>query len=155
MGGCPYPGINSADLFRLLHQGYRMDPAPLCPPDVDAIVRRCWAAAPEDRPDFAELARELSIVEEKVAQQPLRERMEIENDDGYTEFSHVPDDRLQYASIEFRPGAIGAHAGARMTTEEGMQAGRDGQATKRSSTTSFGTSGYGSGEHASFESLDA
>ena len=152
-----------------------MEPAPLCPPELDAIMRRCWAAAPEARPDFTTLAQELAAVAEEAAVAAVEEGEVVEGeqvDEGYTEFSSVQENHLPYACIDFKQTT---KTKTTMTTttqkeddeqeegevvvvmveevggddeEEGRKRGKRG-----SSTTSCGTSGYGSGDQALFENL--
>ena len=143
LGGCPYPGVNGADLLRLLQAGYRMEPAPLCPPEVDAIARRCWASAPEERPCFGALAAELKQAEEHS----IAALTSVDADEGYTEFSHPSSDsnqknRMNYASIDFATSVIPKESLMVDVVVEGSKG-----SGHRASTTSCSTSGYGSGEH--------
>ncbi|XP_064636645.1 vascular endothelial growth factor receptor 1-like isoform X2 [Lineus longissimus] len=68
LGANPYPGLELNETFiDKLRDGYRMDRPEFGPSDVNTLMRDCWQAEPEDRPNFSELAERLgSLLENKV-----------------------------------------------------------------------------------------
>ena len=56
LGGSPYPGLPTEDLFSFLEQGRRMDQSELCPLEIYAVMRDCWERNPNDRPLFSQIA---------------------------------------------------------------------------------------------------
>lgn len=62
MGGSPYPGLPTEDLFSFLEDGKRMDCPERCPKDVYEIMYDCWTKSPYSRPLFAQLVERLNNV---------------------------------------------------------------------------------------------
>ena len=62
LGGSPYPGLPTEELFPFLEEGKRMDRPEICPKDVYEIMKSCWAKSPYDRPLFAHIVEGLSNV---------------------------------------------------------------------------------------------
>ena len=60
----PYPGMSNEKLFKFLAKGNHMERPKDCPRSVYAIMERCWALAPEDRPTFVEVR---TMIEEATA----------------------------------------------------------------------------------------
>ncbi|XP_078737286.1 mast/stem cell growth factor receptor Kit-like [Lampetra fluviatilis] len=59
-GEAPYPGMAVDDKFyRLICDGYCMQPPPRCPPQVRKVMHRCWSYAPLERPTFEAILTEL------------------------------------------------------------------------------------------------
>nr|XP_032832834.1 mast/stem cell growth factor receptor kita-like [Petromyzon marinus] len=59
-GEAPYPGMAVDDKFyRLICDGYCMQPPPRCPPQVREVMHRCWSHAPLERPTFEAILAEL------------------------------------------------------------------------------------------------
>ncbi|PSC76682.1 kinase [Micractinium conductrix] len=46
-------------ILQVTQHGLRPPPLPTCPPALAALIARCWAEAPADRPQFSELVTEL------------------------------------------------------------------------------------------------
>ena len=42
-------------LWRVEREGERLEKPPDCPQELYAVMRRCWACYPADRPSFAQL----------------------------------------------------------------------------------------------------
>ncbi|KAI0219602.1 Tyrosine-protein kinase receptor torso [Lamellibrachia satsuma] len=55
LGGSPYPGITSQQLFRLLKQDYRMEQPDNCSRQIYDVMMACWSTSPTDRPSFTQL----------------------------------------------------------------------------------------------------
>nr|XP_020464821.1 protein-tyrosine kinase 6-like [Monopterus albus] len=54
-GGIPYPAFSNQEVYLQVTKGYRM-PAPAnCPDFLYNIMLKCWAAEPDNRPDFNSL----------------------------------------------------------------------------------------------------
>ncbi|XP_062512469.1 fibroblast growth factor receptor 4-like [Corticium candelabrum] len=68
LGGSPYPGIPIEQLYYLLVNGHRMSCPPNSPRRLYDVMLRCWAADPSQRPQFADLVRDIcSVVDELCA----------------------------------------------------------------------------------------
>ncbi|KAL6463654.1 hypothetical protein MHYP_G00280450 [Metynnis hypsauchen] len=65
LGVCPYPGMTNQQAREQVEKGYRMSCPQKCPDEVYKIMQRCWDYKPENRPKFAEIHRELSLVKKK------------------------------------------------------------------------------------------
>ena len=61
-GAVPYPSMNNASILPELLQGYRMEQPVECPDDVYSLMTKCWRADPLDRPAFADIKEELSLI---------------------------------------------------------------------------------------------
>ena len=55
LGGSPYPGLPTEDLFGFLEAGRRMEQPDACPLEFFAIMNDCWEKNPNDRPLFSQL----------------------------------------------------------------------------------------------------
>ena len=55
MGGTPYPGIPTNQLFEELRRGYRMPKPEYCPSEIYDVMGWCWNESPELRPTFERL----------------------------------------------------------------------------------------------------
>ncbi|KAF8785487.1 Vascular endothelial growth factor receptor 1 like protein [Argiope bruennichi] len=57
LGSNPYPGIEiDEEFYKRLNAGFRMERPDYCPEDVYDIMKDCWLANPDDRPDFSQIA---------------------------------------------------------------------------------------------------
>ncbi|CAG0888866.1 unnamed protein product [Darwinula stevensoni] len=56
LGKTPYPGINGAELVRLLQTGYRMEAPRFADHHFYEIMRKCWDEDPSNRPTFHALS---------------------------------------------------------------------------------------------------
>ncbi|CAG0893546.1 unnamed protein product [Darwinula stevensoni] len=56
LGKTPYPGMNGAELVRLLQTGYRMEAPRFADHHIYQIMTRCWDEDPKDRPTFSALS---------------------------------------------------------------------------------------------------
>lgn len=54
-GGNPYPALNNQEVFQQVSSGYRMPAPAKCPKFLYQTMLSCWAAEPNDRPDFKTL----------------------------------------------------------------------------------------------------
>ncbi|XP_057313104.1 fibroblast growth factor receptor 2-like [Hydractinia symbiolongicarpus] len=62
LGGSPYPGLPTEDLFSFLEKGKRMDPPEMCPKGVYEIMMECWTRSPYERPMFLQICHRLEAV---------------------------------------------------------------------------------------------
>uniref|UniRef100_A0AC34R7Q4 Protein kinase domain-containing protein n=1 Tax=Panagrolaimus sp. JU765 TaxID=591449 RepID=A0AC34R7Q4_9BILA len=61
LGAIPYHQVcNSSDLIKLLNDGERIKQARYCSDELYLTMKSCWAAAPEDRPNFSDLTSHLT-----------------------------------------------------------------------------------------------
>uniref|UniRef100_A0ACB8G953 Uncharacterized protein n=1 Tax=Sphaerodactylus townsendi TaxID=933632 RepID=A0ACB8G953_9SAUR len=51
-GRCPYPAMTNPEVIQCLTLGYRMARPSNCPPELYAIMLKCWQNNPEERPTF-------------------------------------------------------------------------------------------------------
>ena len=59
-GKTPYPGIDNADIFTYVKNGYRLPQPTYCPPLLyKSAMVVCWHTDPSQRPTFAQLARDI------------------------------------------------------------------------------------------------
>lgn len=61
-GMSPYPGVELSQVYELLETGYRMQCPEGCPPEIYDLMTRCWEWAPEHRPTFEEISKELNAM---------------------------------------------------------------------------------------------
>ncbi len=76
-GKTPYPGIDNADVFMYVKNGYRLPQPTYCPPLLyKSAMLLCWHADPTQRPTFAQLAREIRHIlhQLELAQEQQKER---------------------------------------------------------------------------------
>nr|AAS79436.1 vascular endothelial growth factor receptor [Podocoryna carnea] len=62
LGGSPYPGLPTEDLFGFLEDGKRMERPEICPKSVFEIMSDCWTKSPYDRPMFSQIYDRLTNV---------------------------------------------------------------------------------------------
>ena len=55
LGGTPYPGIPTEDLFSYINEGYRMPQPEVCPDEMYDLMTQCWNQNVEERPEFNDL----------------------------------------------------------------------------------------------------
>ncbi|XP_051981381.1 tyrosine-protein kinase Fer-like isoform X1 [Xyrauchen texanus] len=65
LGVCPYPGMTNQQAREQVEKGYRMSCPQKCPDEVYRIMQRCWEYKPENRPNFADIQKELAAVKKK------------------------------------------------------------------------------------------
>ncbi|XP_065183463.1 tyrosine-protein kinase JAK2-like [Sycon ciliatum] len=61
-GQKPYKGKGGQEVLGLLEEGHRLDQPEECPAKVYAVMQTCWQYRPDDRPTFAQLAQQLSLL---------------------------------------------------------------------------------------------
>ncbi|XP_042302908.1 tyrosine-protein kinase Blk [Sceloporus undulatus] len=54
-GRCPYPAMTNPEVIQNLERGYRMPCPDSCPPELYAIMMKCWMQNPNERPTFEHL----------------------------------------------------------------------------------------------------
>ncbi|XP_054715307.1 proto-oncogene tyrosine-protein kinase receptor Ret-like [Uloborus diversus] len=62
LGGCPYPGVSTEQLFSSLKSGYRMSRPDDCPIPLYHLMTQCWREKPQDRPHFKELVAKIDVI---------------------------------------------------------------------------------------------
>ncbi|XP_048252832.1 hepatocyte growth factor receptor-like [Haliotis rufescens] len=75
----PYPEVDNWDIIRYLKAGRRMAQPQYCPDPLYTIMRHCWSATPNDRPSFADLARDITGVISQLEHNTGPQRRNIEN----------------------------------------------------------------------------
>ncbi|XP_028660653.1 tyrosine-protein kinase Fer isoform X1 [Erpetoichthys calabaricus] len=65
LGMCPYPGMTNQQAREQVEKGYRMTCPQKCPEEIYKIMQRCWEYKPENRPKFADIQKELSLIKKK------------------------------------------------------------------------------------------
>ena len=59
LGGSPYPGLPTQQLFSFIEEGKRMDCPEICPKEIYTMMLECWIRTPYNRPTFAQLTERL------------------------------------------------------------------------------------------------
>ncbi|KAM9111453.1 fibroblast growth factor receptor 3-like [Pangshura tecta] len=62
LGGSPYPGIPSQEIFKFIEEGNRLDKPANCTHDLYMIMKECWHVVPLARPTFKQLVEDLDRV---------------------------------------------------------------------------------------------
>ena len=62
LGGSPYPGLPTDDLYGYLEGGGRMKRPDVCPKDVYALMLECWEKSPYRRPMFSQVNTKLNYI---------------------------------------------------------------------------------------------
>ncbi|RCN48465.1 hypothetical protein ANCCAN_05460 [Ancylostoma caninum] len=62
LGDVPYPTVQPMDMISHIEQGNRPPQPEKCPNEIFDLMSRCWKANPDDRPTFAEIRGELTIL---------------------------------------------------------------------------------------------
>ncbi|KAK6731289.1 hypothetical protein RB195_007640 [Necator americanus] len=62
LGDVPYPTVQPTDMISYIEQGNRPPQPEKCPNEIFGLMERCWKAIPDDRPIFAEIRGELTIL---------------------------------------------------------------------------------------------
>lgn len=62
-GRLPYPKIPLAEVVKYVESGYRMECPDGCPKSIYDIMRRSWNASAKERPSFADILKEIEIIE--------------------------------------------------------------------------------------------
>ncbi|CAF0773881.1 unnamed protein product [Adineta ricciae] len=76
-GKTPYPGIDNADIFTYVKNGYRLPQPTYCPPLLyKSAMSVCWNADPLKRPTFTQLAHDIRhILEQLELEQQQQKQM--------------------------------------------------------------------------------
>ncbi|XP_067684002.1 hepatocyte growth factor receptor-like [Haliotis asinina] len=75
----PYPEVDNWDVIRYLKAGRRMAQPQYCPDPLYTIMRHCWSATPNDRPSFADVARDITDMISQLEHNTGPQRRNIEN----------------------------------------------------------------------------
>ncbi|KAK6037087.1 protein tyrosine kinase [Cooperia oncophora] len=62
LGDVPYSTVQPMDMISYIEQGNRPPQPEKCPDEIYKLMTRCWKADPNDRPTFAEIRGELTIL---------------------------------------------------------------------------------------------
>ncbi|CAL1269808.1 unnamed protein product [Larinioides sclopetarius] len=100
LGSNPYPGIEiDEEFYKRLNAGFRMEKPDYCPEDVYHIMRDCWLANPDDRPDFSQIADTLGGLMEAGVKQHYMDLnapyLEMNNKMLTHNYSNMPSDECQ------------------------------------------------------------
>lgn len=81
LGCCPYPSFQSAHIYELLIQGYRMEKPPSCSERLYDLMLSCWDTSPQQRPSFAKLVLKLEEIMEAESSHKYLQLIPISNYD--------------------------------------------------------------------------
>ena len=104
-GKTPYPGIDNADVYTYVRNGYRLPQPTYCPALLyKSAMTVCWNSDPAKRPLFAQLAHDirhtLSQLELEQQQHLQRQQSSSADDDDTTIVERFPgDQRLKRLSV--------------------------------------------------------
>lgn len=100
LGKNPYPGIEiDEEFYKRLKAGYRMEKPEFASDRIYGLMSKCWAASPNERPDFGEIVTIIGdLMDDKVRQHY------IDLNNPYSEmnqqiFSNLPEDYLKMTSM--------------------------------------------------------
>ncbi|XP_073977540.1 tyrosine-protein kinase receptor torso-like isoform X2 [Rhodnius prolixus] len=79
LGCCPYPSFQSADIYELLIQGYRMEKPLSCSNKLYELMLSCWDASPQQRPSFTKLVLKLEEIMEAESSHKYLQLIPISN----------------------------------------------------------------------------
>ena len=111
-GKTPYPGIDNADVFSYVKNGYRLPQPTYCPPLLyKSAMLVCWHADPTQRPSFTQLAHDIRyILQQLETNQQQQQHSSSADDEDTTIVERYPTDRkikrLSTASMS-SSGSIG------------------------------------------------
>ena len=97
-GKTPYPGIDNADIFSYVKNGYRLPQPTYCPALLyKSAMLVCWDADPAQRPSFTQLARDIRNIlhQLEIEQQQQRgyQQQISSTDEDLTSFERYATDR--------------------------------------------------------------
>lgn len=65
-GGFPYPTVSNHELLNYLKDGQRLEKPENCSETLYELMIHCWAADPDDRPDFGDISKKLDPNKSKI-----------------------------------------------------------------------------------------
>lgn len=91
----PYPGIDNADIYTYIKNGYRLQQPTYCPSLLfKSAMAICWHADPTQRPSFTQLAHDIRhILHQLELEQQQRQQSSSADDDDTTIVQRYPIDR--------------------------------------------------------------
>lgn len=90
-GKTPYPGIDNADIYSYIKNGYRLQRPANCPPLLyQSVMSICWHVDPTQRPSFTQLVHDLRHV---LYQIELEMQQQSSADDDTTIVQRFPVDK--------------------------------------------------------------
>ncbi|CAB4015661.1 vascular endothelial growth factor receptor 2-like [Paramuricea clavata] len=82
LGGSPYPGIHSVDVYEYLCSGNRMKSPLYCPNEIYDLMMTCWNADPCQRPGFKVVGQTfIKILSDKGPERPCLVPLEIDENE--------------------------------------------------------------------------
>ncbi|BET00571.1 tyrosine-protein kinase receptor torso [Nesidiocoris tenuis] len=84
LGGCPYPSLQTAEIFKYLQQGERLEKPKLCPKQLYDIMHDCWDEIPHKRPTFTQIVQRLEAI-----MQTDQQHRYLQLDDVIDSYSHL------------------------------------------------------------------
>uniref|UniRef100_A0A0K8S4F6 receptor protein-tyrosine kinase n=2 Tax=Lygus hesperus TaxID=30085 RepID=A0A0K8S4F6_LYGHE len=94
LGGCPYPALQSSEVYKSLLRGERLERPELCPQNLYDMMRDCWNSLPHQRPTFSHLVHRL----EKILQSDAQRRY-LELDEVMVSYSHLYDASQEHEDL--------------------------------------------------------
>ncbi|CAF3798026.1 unnamed protein product [Adineta steineri] len=93
-GKTPYPGIDNADLFTYIKNGYRLQKPTYCPPLLyKSAMALCWHIDPTQRPTFTQLAHDIRHILHQLELEQQRKQSSSADDDDTTIVQRYPIER--------------------------------------------------------------
>ncbi|UJR25877.1 hypothetical protein I4U23_007227 [Adineta vaga] len=98
-GKTPYPGIDNADIFTYVKNGYRLPQPTYCPPLLyKSAMFLCWNTDPSQRPSFAKLAQDIRHILQQLELEQQKHNAHYQpsssaDDDDTTIVQRYPADR--------------------------------------------------------------
>ncbi|CAF2137619.1 unnamed protein product [Rotaria magnacalcarata] len=93
-GKTPYPGIDNADIYAYIKNGYRLQRPPNCPLLLyQAAMSICWHVDPSQRPSFTQLAHDIRHILYQIELDLQRQQQSSSADDDTTIIQRYPIDR--------------------------------------------------------------
>ncbi|GAB4819878.1 hypothetical protein N2152v2_006924 [Parachlorella kessleri] len=87
----PYSGMDGVQAaLAVMNRGLRPDIPPHTPPPFAQLMRACWAALPDQRPDFAWIVPQLEAMEQEVQQQERHHRLQQQHQQQQEEEGEGP-----------------------------------------------------------------
>jgi hypothetical protein len=97
-GKTPYTGIDNADIYSYVKNGYRLPQPTYCPPLLyKSAMHPCWDSDPSQRPSFTQLAYDIRHIlhqlEAEQQQQAHQQQNSSADDDDTTIVERYPGDK--------------------------------------------------------------
>lgn len=111
-GKTPYPGIDNADIYTYIKNGYRLQKPTYCPTLLyKSVMTLCWHADPNQRPTFTQIAHDIRHILHQLELEQKRKHSSSADDEDTTIIQRYPMDRkiksLSTTSLSSTGSSIG------------------------------------------------